>query len=217
MGLREKPPKKGEVITATWCHAVSDAAGSPTRMRGFTRQVDDTGGAPRPLQPFLALVIETFTADASGGTMTGYGSARPLFLQIDGEYDKPVGELFECWSHHGFPLVGDRIWVTFNQQSGRFEVLAWSPGQIIRFQFTDFSNESDLEANAVVLAADDGRLLGETVQVIDASSEGCYFGDETEAELSDRTGYAAWMQIEEGSGRTARLEVFSLCCPPEAS
>ena len=218
MGRREKPPRKGERIKGKWAVDVDRRASEPEASRGNSRQVDTASGTRKPFMPLLAIVTGDFDEAASGSDDAYIGQAKALFLaDATLAYDKEYGSEFDCYSHHYLPIEGDRIWVIFNEQSGRFEMIAASPGGIIRFQFIDFSNESDLEANVTVLAAEDGRLLGETVQVIDASEEGCYFGDETEAEMEDRTGYAAWMQIQEGSSRTARLEVFSFCCPPEGS
>lgn len=216
MGRKEKPPGKGDQILSTWCVDVDRAANEKGGQRGNTREIAGVGGTRKPLQPFLALVTSDFDAPASAGADdASSGYAISLFRdETSGDYDKQDGEEFECFSHHHLPLDGDRIWVTWNDQSGRFEFLAGHQGGIITFRFIDFFNESELQANATVIGSEDGRLIGQTVIVVDASDEGCYFGDETEAELTDRTGEAYLQQYELGSGRAARFKVIDLCCPP---
>jgi hypothetical protein len=220
MAKREKPPKKGEQITSKFLTDLDRRVEEPYAQRGHNRQVAEAGGMRKPLQPFLAIVTQTFSIGLASGDddYARYGQAQCLFLdQATGEYDWQYGEDFICFSHHQLPLEGERIWVTWNEQSSRFEMLAGSPGQIIRFQFIEFFNESTLVASVLVEASDDGRMLGQTVQVQDNTDQQCFFGDETEAELVGRSGYACWMRTEGGSYISAVLEVFSLCCPPEGS
>ncbi len=90
-----------------------------------------------------------------------------------------------------------------------------TPGgsKVIRFQFQEFTSGSDDTALCLVLASTDGSFVGETVEVVDATAELCFFGDETEGELVDRNGYAVLMRTGAGS----QWEVFSLCCAPEGS
>lgn len=78
---------------------------------------------------------------------------------------------------------------------------------VIRFQFDEFASGSETTALCTVLAPP--SLAGNEVEVTDATAESCFFGDETEAELVDRNGYAVMIG--------GQYEVFSLCCPPEAS
>lgn len=83
--------------------------------------------------------------------------------------------------------------------------------RIIRFRFDEFTSGSVTVGLCTVLSSSSGALVGEQVDVTDATAEGCFFTDETEAELVGRNGFAVWMKSH------GRWEVFSLCCPPEGS
>lgn len=89
-----------------------------------------------------------------------------------------------------------------------------SPSKLIKFRYEEAI--TDLIGHVTILASTDGRRLGETDSVHDATDEGCFFGDEAEYDLIGRTGYAVYVKaiVDESSGAQQwQWHVLSLCCP----
>lgn len=137
-----------------------------------------------------------------------------------------TGHLFKVWSiipERAFREYGSGTQLVAGTQCGcrLFHGIGWCvtdpewrPLQRIRFEFDDYEDEANLVANVTVKSDTHGTHLGESVEVTDAS--GNFFGDEDEADLEGRSGWATLVEYEEiaTDSRGFRFEVDSLDCPP---